>query len=293
MEQQVDAIAGSANKVLTGVVDSSFGMFRSLLPGSGPGAGGGGKEAADGRTILPRMDSTQVSAPWNFPSATLGDITTSATTGGFGILRRGDSGFSVSSFLPGGASRGQEQSKGEESGQQLMPVSRPGSLRRRRPELSRYGRSSHGRVESTDVALGGTRLAEGLAEGEGEGGGSDASVSDEEVEGGDIYGEDGYFDTHEDGADGIATSGGAGGTDGKGIKSFENMLSAAKSTQGAKKSSGSNTGQGTNSAPHGAGSYSSLPRKSLTDRLASVSAMKVCAITTVTIACDEGVLKNE
>ena len=33
VEQQVDAIAGSANKVLSGVVDSSFGVLRALLPG--------------------------------------------------------------------------------------------------------------------------------------------------------------------------------------------------------------------------------------------------------------------
>ncbi|KAH9933442.1 uncharacterized protein B0H18DRAFT_983709 [Fomitopsis serialis] len=33
VEQQVDAITGSANKVLSGVVDSSFGVLRSLLPG--------------------------------------------------------------------------------------------------------------------------------------------------------------------------------------------------------------------------------------------------------------------
>ena len=32
VEQQVDAIAGSANKVLAGVMDTSFGMLKSLLP---------------------------------------------------------------------------------------------------------------------------------------------------------------------------------------------------------------------------------------------------------------------
>jgi len=37
VEQQVDAIAVPANKVLTGVMDTSFGMLKSLIPGQGGG----------------------------------------------------------------------------------------------------------------------------------------------------------------------------------------------------------------------------------------------------------------
>ena len=65
VEQQVDALAGSANKVLTGVVDTSFGVLRSLLPGQ-PTAG----------TDTPPTDAVQGSAPWN------------AAPPRFGLLRR-------------------------------------------------------------------------------------------------------------------------------------------------------------------------------------------------------------
>ncbi|KAA1468993.1 hypothetical protein DENSPDRAFT_795350 [Dentipellis sp. KUC8613] len=109
VEQQVDAITGSANKVISGVVDSSFGVLRSLLPGS-----------ADTQT--PGLSPDQDVAPWN------------AVRPGFGLLRR-ESGFSIASLaasLPG-----RERSKSinstaaaEESGQQMIEVaSRPGSVR--------------------------------------------------------------------------------------------------------------------------------------------------------------------
>ncbi|CAL1715405.1 unnamed protein product [Somion occarium] len=104
VEQQVDAIAGSANKVISGVVDSSFGVLRSFLPGSEQNA-----------TVV--SPDTQESAPWNSSRA------------GFGLLRR-DTGFSIASLtasLPGSVGK---QKKDEESGQQLVEVpSRPGSSR--------------------------------------------------------------------------------------------------------------------------------------------------------------------
>ncbi|KAK0499075.1 hypothetical protein EDD18DRAFT_1250628 [Armillaria luteobubalina] len=97
VEQQVDAIAGSANKVITGVVDTSFGMLKSLLPNN---------------TNAPAMENVQGSTPWN------------AVRPGFGLLRR-ESVFSIKSMLPGSTPK----LGGEE---ELVTVSRPGSVRSRR-----------------------------------------------------------------------------------------------------------------------------------------------------------------
>lgn len=109
VEQQVDAIAGSANKVISGVVDSSFGVLRALLPGTpilDAGAAAPGEGNAD----------AQEAAPWN------------ASRPGFGLLRR-DTGFSIANLtaaLPGAS----KPKKDEEAGQQLLEVpSRPGSSR--------------------------------------------------------------------------------------------------------------------------------------------------------------------
>ena len=108
VEQQVDALAGSANKVLTGVVDTSFGVLRALLPGQTP------ESHVDLST--PPGDADQSAAPWNVPQSR------------FGLLRR-DTGFSIASIaasLPGRS----KSSQPEESGQQLIDVpSRPGSSR--------------------------------------------------------------------------------------------------------------------------------------------------------------------
>ncbi|KAI0369793.1 hypothetical protein BV20DRAFT_336540 [Pilatotrama ljubarskyi] len=109
VEQQVDALAGSANKVLTGVVDTSFGVLRSLLPG----------QASEG-VATPPVDADQGVAPWNL------------TQPRFGLLRR-DTHFSIASIaasLPG-----RTKSQPEESGQQMVDVpSRPGSSRSMRAE---------------------------------------------------------------------------------------------------------------------------------------------------------------
>lgn len=104
VEQQVDAIAGSANKVLSGVVDSSFGVLRSFLPGSSV------VETPEAIIQEPRPT--------------------------FGLLRR-ESGFSIAGLaasLPGArpkSSTGQNSTVGggdEQSGQQMKEVaSRPSS----------------------------------------------------------------------------------------------------------------------------------------------------------------------
>lgn len=108
VEQQVDALAGSANKVISGVVDSSFGVLRSFLPGT-----------ADAQQ---QQNADSDAAPWNVARP------------GFGLLRR-ESGFSIASLaasLPG-----RERAKSasvvmpaEEGGQMMVEVSsRPGSIR--------------------------------------------------------------------------------------------------------------------------------------------------------------------
>lgn len=106
VEQQVDAIAGSANKVISGVVDSSFGVLRSLLPG---------QIQSQATVTTAATETVEESRP------------------GFGILRR-DTGFSIASLaasLPGSRPRAATATTAnEEAGQQMVEVpSRPGSSR--------------------------------------------------------------------------------------------------------------------------------------------------------------------
>lgn len=102
VEQQVDAIAGSANKVISGVVDTSFGVLRAFLPGT---------------QAEPQAEGSATGEQSSRPT--------------FGLLRR-DTGFSIASLaasLPGSA-RAKPAGQDEESGQQLIEVpSRPGSRR--------------------------------------------------------------------------------------------------------------------------------------------------------------------
>ena len=92
VEQGVDVIAGSANKVISGVVDSSFGVLRSFLP------------SAPTSTSAPDPSD----ARWNM-----------------GLLRR-ESGFSIASLVPG-REKPKEQGEGQ---RELVEVSsRPGSIR--------------------------------------------------------------------------------------------------------------------------------------------------------------------
>jgi len=102
VEQQVDAIAGSANKVLSGVVDTSFGVLRALLPGGQP--------------------EQNVSQP--------PEVVIPEPKPGFGLLKR-ETGFSIATLaasLPIARQRSnQSNTTADESGQQMMDVSRPNS----------------------------------------------------------------------------------------------------------------------------------------------------------------------
>ncbi|KAG1817291.1 uncharacterized protein BJ212DRAFT_1480525 [Suillus subaureus] len=107
VEQGVDAIAGSANKVISGVVDSSFGVLRSFLP-SAP-------TSISAPTLAPTLTSTFTSAP---------TTETSDARWNMGLLRR-ESGFSIASLVPGRKGDG----KGEDGQRELVEVSsRPGSI---------------------------------------------------------------------------------------------------------------------------------------------------------------------
>ncbi|KAJ7216388.1 hypothetical protein GGX14DRAFT_358898 [Mycena pura] len=104
LRRQVDTLAGSAGRMIngvTGVVDSSFGMLKQLLPGQSP------------LPVTPALDSTAAAAPWNFPHV---------ARPGFGLLRR-ETGFSIGGISIGG--RSEEKRREEE----MREVSRPGSLR--------------------------------------------------------------------------------------------------------------------------------------------------------------------
>lgn len=172
----VDGLPGSfrdrveqANKVITGVVDSSFGMLRAFMPNTPAVA-----------PLTPPVDGDQSAAPWN------------AVKPGFGLLRR-ESGFSIKSIasaLPIG--RGTSRSgAGEESGQQLVTVSRPASLK---------------------SVLRGDKVEEDISEMEGE------EESEEDSEDGE---DDDEEETGENGGDDESGFG-----DARSIRSFESMLSA-------------------------------------------------------------------
>jgi hypothetical protein len=115
VEQQVEELADSANKVFAGVVDTSFSALKGLLAVGG---------SIEGTSLLsPEIHSPQTPAAWNQRAA-------------FGLLRRGGVTIaSMASNLPtlqrvttGGSRRG---GYGEESGQMLIEVaSRPGSVAR-------------------------------------------------------------------------------------------------------------------------------------------------------------------
>ncbi|KAG1767533.1 hypothetical protein EDD22DRAFT_875284 [Suillus occidentalis] len=108
VEQGVDVIAGSANKVISGVVDSSFGVLRSFLP-SAP-------TSTSAPTSASILTSTFASAP---------TTETSDARWNMGLLRR-ESGFSIASLVPGRKGDG----KAEDGQRELVEVSsRPASIR--------------------------------------------------------------------------------------------------------------------------------------------------------------------
>jgi hypothetical protein len=102
VEQQVDAIAGSANKVLSGVVDTSFGVLRSFLPGN--------------TNVVTVQESQNVNTDVAVPEP--------RAVPSFGLLKR-DAGFSIANFtasLPGARQKPVVVDTNLD-GQQMMEVS--------------------------------------------------------------------------------------------------------------------------------------------------------------------------
>ncbi|KAJ8516880.1 hypothetical protein ONZ45_g5866 [Pleurotus djamor] len=190
--QSVDA----ANKVITGVVDSSFTILRSIITNN--------------------PNSPLNPSPINAIPSPI-DEAHAGGRAGFGLLRRQSSGFSLASIaaslpIPGARSKLAQ----EENGQPLLPVSRPASVKS---------------AKQTDD--------------------ESSSVTDDT---GDDSGEDEDDDGEEGDGEPILMGGGSlkKEFDARSIRSFESMMSERQ------KNGRSRSGTG---------------RKSLTDRLASVSGM--------------------
>ncbi|KAL0065060.1 hypothetical protein AAF712_007896 [Marasmius tenuissimus] len=214
VEQQVDALSNSANKVITGVtgvVDTSFGIFKSFtLPTLKVGSQADLHSEVDGPV-----------APWNEGKGTL--------------VRRDTGGFSIRGLkLPGLGGGSVVGGKAKE--EEMISVSRPGSVRSRKSAGSRMAASDYDSEEDDDDNLD----EDDVSDGEGESG-SEEDGSEEEAEEG-----EGYFS-------------GPGG-DARSIKSFESMMSSRQ--RASKKAAHSGR-----SAREVAGAA----RKSLSDRLAKVS----------------------
>ena len=126
-----------ANKVLTDVVDTSFGMLRALLPTPNPNANANANNA----TVDP-LKPESAPLPIEVP------VTGNLVKPGFGLLRR-ESGFlikNITAALP--MSRGTKS--GEEVGQQLLAVSKPESIKSGDGEESGVEESEGGEDEEED-----------------------------------------------------------------------------------------------------------------------------------------------
>ena len=213
VEQHVDAITDSANKVISGVVDSSFGILRSF-------------------------SSTLPLPMGNKPFS--GTETEYTTKPGFNILRR-ESGFSIASLAASLPMGGRARSTSvEETGQQLITVSRPSSLR---SKTSSWRRS----------------ISRGNGDGDGDDDDDESQDDDDESDDESESAASGEEESDEAAEEAVSVT--ASGGDSRSIRSFENMLSAGKE--------------------HGKNKKSVRPRKSISDRLASVSAVaasKVCVL---------------
>ncbi|KAG9312788.1 hypothetical protein JVU11DRAFT_6202 [Chiua virens] len=200
VEQGVDAIAGSANKVILGVVDTSFGVLRAFLPGQTPAPGGVSTLPVVPSTSGARTD-TSMAVP--VPAET-GEASQTWVRPSLGLLRRetGSAGFSIAGLtvaLPGtGRGRG---SVPDGQREMVEVASRPASLK---SHQSGYG--------DGDEAAG---SSEGSRDESGDGdGGEDGEDGEDEREG---EGEEESGDEEEEEVH-----------DARSIKSFESMLSSGR-----------------------------------------------------------------
>ncbi|KAH7885677.1 hypothetical protein F5I97DRAFT_1874306 [Phlebopus sp. FC_14] len=120
MEQGVDAIAGSANKVISGVVDSSFGVLRAFLPGqNNNNANSGGGVPKVGSVDSNNNDASSAGTPG------------SGSRPGLGLLRR-ESGSLIASLtasLPGQGQKARDDAAAAQRELVEVSSSRPASVK--------------------------------------------------------------------------------------------------------------------------------------------------------------------
>jgi hypothetical protein len=289
VEQQVDAITGSANKVISGVVDSSFGILRSFLPQNAQAYPGTG---ADKAPVVVGEDGDGTGTPM-----------TAKPGQGFGLLRR-ETGFSIASIaaslpVPGIASSSRSKTQIGEEGQQLVTVSsRPGSTKSIRSTKGAGfdGMDTDGEGDEDDEIQ---SEDEGSNEESDENEESGSSASEEEKsemsDSMDIPSihvnspAHPYASSSSSVARNASASAGSFGTDTRSIRSFESMMSDNTKRQKEKKlkalakadekerkkeqrKAKAKAKEGRNVSVF-ASEGLAAPRKSLTDRLASVGAL--------------------
>ena len=303
VEQQVDAIAGSANKVISGVVDSSFGILRSLLPQNQTQSHVhtvSSAISADGSTASTVVSGVIDGSADNGAGTSL---TTKLGQGKLGLLRR-ENGFSIAGIaasIPSISRNNSRVQQGREEGQQLVTVSRHSSIRslrlRSKGKESEEDEQSLGESEDENED---TSSASEMESGTEDGGTdqedqhtSETAILDIQV---DQYS---YSHPYTDPNSSVTkhTSTGSLGTDSRSIRSFESMLSDSKKQQKENKLKRSvkdnekkrREGEKTRTKDQektknemkmkrgknvsaSADKLSNAPRKSLVDRLASVGA---------------------
>jgi len=302
VEQQVDAIAGSANKVISGVVDSSFGILRSLLPQNQTQSHVQAVSSAISIDIPTASANVSRVIDSSTDTGAGTPLATKVGQGRLGLLRR-ETGFSIASLAASIPSISRSNSKlqqGGEEGQQLMTVLRHSSTRslrvadRNKDEESDEVDQSSGESEDPD-----DEDTSGDTETEEEKDGGSHQEDQQEI----VIQSDQHSHSHPyaNPNSGVAkyanTSTGSLGTDTRSIRSFESMLNDSKKRQKKNKlkrlakesekvrkeeekktrdkermKNKMNGGKNIKIVSVSADKVSSVPRKSLVDRLASVGA---------------------
>ena len=111
VEQQVDAIAVSANKVLAGVMDTSFGMLKSLIPQQQP------QQQQQGTPGF-SLSSIAASIPITIPQAMASSSSARKPSGGGDDPEDGQQMVTVSRPAEGG--QGEGEGEGEEEEEQVV-----------------------------------------------------------------------------------------------------------------------------------------------------------------------------
>jgi len=300
VEQQVDAIAGSANKVISGVVDSSYGILRSLLPQNQTQSHVQAVSSAISVDIPTASANVSGAIDSSTDTGVEMPLVTKVGQGRLGLLRR-ETGFSIANLAASIPSISRSNSKlqqGEE-GQQLMTVLRHSNTRslrvaeRNRDEESDEVDQSLGESEHDDDE----EDTSGDSETEEEEDGSSDQEDQQEI----VIQSDQHSHPHPyinpNSSVAKHASTGSLGTDTRSIRSFESMLNdskkrqkknklkrLAKDNEKIRKEEEKKTrirdnervkdkgGKNIKIVSAFADKVSSAPRKSLVDRLASVGA---------------------